>query len=77
MVDRRGNHDKNRGIRHLTNGELMDRNVKGLCFCCGDKFHPLQQCYERQMRLIVLGDQETVNKQGEVVALELEDDGIG
>lgn len=70
--DRRGNFERNKGVRHLSYGELMERKAKGLCFRCSDKFHPLHRC-SGQLRLIELSDNEMVNKQGEIVALEVED----
>lgn len=53
--------DKSRGIRHICYPELMERRAKGLCFRCGDKFHPLHQCSEKQLRLLMLDDNETLN----------------
>lgn len=41
-----------------------------MCFRCGDKFHPLHQCYEKQLRLLVLDESENINPEGEIVALE-------
>jgi len=35
---------QNRGTHHLPYSELMDRKAKGLCFRCGEWFHPLHQC---------------------------------
>lgn len=52
----------------------MDRKSRGLCFRCGEKFHPLHRCAERQLQLIVLGDHEMVNEHGEIIALEVEND---
>lgn len=49
----------------------MDQKSKGLCFRCGEKFHPLYQCKERQLRLLILGDDEKVNEEGEVIAVEV------
>ncbi|KAJ1387664.1 Aspartic peptidase, active site [Sesbania bispinosa] len=70
--EKRANVDRSRGLKHLTYQELMDRKSKGLCFHCGDKFHPLHQCPERQLRLLVLGDDESVNEEGEIVAIEMD-----
>lgn len=43
-VDQRGSFERNKGIRYLSYGELMDSKTKGLCLRCGDKFHPLHCC---------------------------------
>lgn len=49
----------------------MDRKSKGLCFCYGERFHPLHQCPERALKLIKMGD-DNEGEQGEVLALEVE-----
>ncbi|MCH84607.1 Ty3/gypsy retrotransposon protein, partial [Trifolium medium] len=73
--DRR-NHttDRWRGVR---NEEMEERRAKGLCFKCGGKFHPTQhKCPERAMRVLILGDGETVNEEGEIVAMEIEEEEV-
>jgi hypothetical protein len=70
---RRGNGDRNRGIKHLPYSELMDRKARGLCFRCGERYNPLHQCAEKQFRLVILSDDETVNDAGEVIAIELQE----
>lgn len=52
----------------------MDRKSRGQCFRCGEKYHPLHQCVDRQLRIVILGDDEQVNEEGEVVAIEVEED---
>ena len=70
---RRDNHgDRNRGVKHLPYSELMDRKARGLCFCCGEHYTPLHQCAEKQWRLVIMGDDEVVNDNGEVMAIELQ-----
>lgn len=71
-TERRGGFEKNRGVCHLSYGELLDRRAKGLCFRCGEKFSPTHRC-SGSLRLIVLSDDERVDEQGEIVALEVED----
>ncbi|WVZ04691.1 hypothetical protein V8G54_018037 [Vigna mungo] len=63
--------DRNRGTKHLPYSELMNRKAQGLCFRCGEKYHPLHRCTERQLRMVVLADDETVNEAGEVVVSEM------
>lgn len=53
--------------------ELMDRKAKGSCFRCGERFHPLHQCGEKQLRLVILGDDEKINEEGEVIAIEVQE----
>lgn len=72
-VDHCNLHDRNRGIRHLSYSELMERKSKGQCFCCSERYHPLHRCADRQLRLVILGDEERVNE-GEVVAIEVEEE---
>ncbi|KAJ9564989.1 hypothetical protein OSB04_000955 [Centaurea solstitialis] len=63
--------EKNRGVKHLPYAELMDRKTKGLCFRCGERYHPLHQCADRQLRMVILGDDEQLNEAGEVIAIEI------
>lgn len=52
---------------------MAERREKGLCFRCGGKYHPtLHKCPERAMRVLILGEGETLNEEGEIVALEVE-----
>lgn len=70
--DRRKNRgERNRGLKHLPYAELMEQRSKGLCFRCGEKYHPLYQCIEKQLRLEILGDDETINEEDEVIAIEI------
>lgn len=42
--DRTSNMVQSKGVRHLSYQELMEMKSKGLCFRCGEKYHPLHQC---------------------------------
>ncbi|XP_027936242.1 uncharacterized protein LOC114191269 [Vigna unguiculata] len=75
-ADRTPTTDRNRGTKHLPYSELMNRKAQGLCFRCGEKYHPLHQCAERQLRLVVLADDETINEEGEVIAIELREEEV-
>ncbi|KAJ9547857.1 hypothetical protein OSB04_020400 [Centaurea solstitialis] len=68
--DRKEN-EKNRGVKHLPYADLMDRKAKGLCFRCGERYHPLHQCAERQLRMLILGDDEQLDEAGEIIAMEV------
>ncbi|XP_058771346.1 uncharacterized protein LOC131644773 [Vicia villosa] len=60
-----------KGVRSLQNDEMAERRAKGLCFKCGGKFHPtLHKCPERSMRVLILGEGEGVNEEGEIVSIE-------
>lgn len=43
-------------LREIEDGLMWERKSKGLCFRCGEKFHPLDQCAEKQLRLVIWGD---------------------
>jgi hypothetical protein len=65
---RKDNHS--RGVRHIPFSEVQDRRSKGLCFRCNERWNSLHQCATKQLRLIILADDEGVNEDGEVVVLE-------
>ncbi|KAJ9541667.1 LOW QUALITY PROTEIN: hypothetical protein OSB04_028173 [Centaurea solstitialis] len=74
VAGERKENERNRGVKHLPYAELMDRKAKGLCFRCGERYHPLHQCSERQLRMLILGDDEKVDETGEIIAIELKDE---
>lgn len=65
---------KDRGLKHIPYAELLERKAKGLCFRCGEKYNPLHRCANTQLRLLVVGDDETITDGGEVAAAEEDDD---
>jgi hypothetical protein len=51
--------------------EMEERRAKGQCFKCGGKYHPtLHKCPEASLRIIILGERESINEEGEIVVLE-------
>ncbi|MCI50666.1 RNA-directed DNA polymerase (Reverse transcriptase), partial [Trifolium medium] len=57
--DRRFGGSRDRGFTRLSYQELMERKQKGLCFKCKGPFHPMHQCPERQLKVLVFdGDDE-------------------
>lgn len=68
--ERRSTRDKLCGVNHLSYHELMDRKAKGLCFRCGKKFHPLYQCPNRSLHVMILGDDEMVDDSGDLLAIK-------
>lgn len=46
-----------RGVRHLSYWELMHSKAQGLCFRCGERYHPLHQCTSCSLRLLVFNDE--------------------
>ncbi|WVZ21141.1 hypothetical protein V8G54_008463 [Vigna mungo] len=66
--------ERNRDTKHLPYSEVMNRKAQGLCFRCDEKYHPLHRCTERQLRMVVLADDETVNEVGEVITSEMREE---
>ncbi|XP_057429344.1 uncharacterized protein LOC130722592 [Lotus japonicus] len=64
---------RDKGVRHLPYQELLDRRQKGLCFKCGGKYHPLHQCPDKQIRIMLLEEGDDVGEAGELSA-ETEDE---
>ena len=66
---RRNERGQERGTRHLSYQELMDRRAKGLCFKCGQNYSPMHQCPEKELKLLVWEPKEE-GEQGEKVQEE-------
>lgn len=45
---------------------------EGQCFQCGEKCHPLHKCADRQLRVLILGDDEEASEESDMLALEVE-----
>lgn len=72
--DRRPGGDfRSRGEQHLSYSDMMDQKARGLCFRCGERFHPLHKCADRHLRVIILGDDEEMNEIGEASTVEGEE----
>lgn len=55
----------------MRNEEIAERRALGLCFRCGGKYHPtLHKCPEKSLRVLILGEGETINEDGEIITLE-------
>jgi hypothetical protein len=53
---------------------MVELRAKGLCYKCKGKWHPTQHKYhEGSLRLLILGDGETINEEGEIISLEVGD----
>ncbi|KAJ1441380.1 Aspartic peptidase domain superfamily [Sesbania bispinosa] len=59
-----------RGVRHLTTQEWEERRKKGLCFRCGMPYNPLHKCADPKVRVVLLGEDEMTNEEGEVLVAE-------
>ncbi|XP_057438197.1 transposon Tf2-1 polyprotein isoform X1 [Lotus japonicus] len=68
---RPGSSERWKGVRRFPVDEIAERRAKGLCFKCGGKYHPtLHKCPERSLRVLILGEGETIDDEGEIVMLE-------
>ncbi|MCH87096.1 retrotransposon gag protein, partial [Trifolium medium] len=72
--DRRRNTHRDRGYTQLSYNEVMERKQKGLCFKCGGAFHPMHQCPDRQLKVLLVDDGEEEEQGGNLLAVEVESD---
>ncbi|MCI06538.1 RNA-directed DNA polymerase (Reverse transcriptase), partial [Trifolium medium] len=63
---------RDRGFTHLPYQELMDRKQKGLCFKCGGPYHPMHQCPNKQLRVLIMEDEEDESEAG-IMAVEVDE----
>ncbi|KAJ0764722.1 putative nucleotidyltransferase, Ribonuclease H [Helianthus annuus] len=56
---------KDRGMRSLSRSEWEDRRKKGLCFRCGQQYGPAHKCPEGRLRVLLLGEDEYSDTDGE------------
>ncbi|GAU16304.1 hypothetical protein TSUD_299360 [Trifolium subterraneum] len=75
QYDRRRNNHRDRGFTQLSYNEIMERKQKGLCFRCGGAFHPMHQCPDRQLKVLLVDDEEGDEQGGKLLAVEVESDG--
>ncbi|KAK2419989.1 hypothetical protein QL285_030787 [Trifolium repens] len=72
---RAGPHD--RGFTRLTYNELMDLKKKGgLCFKCKQPFHPMHQCSEKHLRVMVVDDETNGGEEGDLLAVEIDEEEV-
>ncbi|XP_050906359.1 uncharacterized protein LOC127120018 [Lathyrus oleraceus] len=64
---------REKGFTHLSYQELMDRKKKGLCYKCGGPFHPLHQCPEKQLRVMIVDEEEGGDVDGNLLAVEVDE----
>ncbi|KAJ1416907.1 Retrotransposon gag domain [Sesbania bispinosa] len=69
-VSRKSGNNGSRGTHNLTTKEWEERRRKGLCFRCGQQFGPLHKCPDPRLRVMILGEDEEMNKEGKVVMME-------
>jgi hypothetical protein len=61
----------------LSYNELMERKQKGLCFKCGGPFHPMHQCPDKQLRVLIVEEEEDGGSEGKLLAVEVDDEEEG
>jgi hypothetical protein len=71
--DKRRNGPRDRGFTYLSYQELLERKQKGLCFKCGGAFHPMHQCPNKQLRVLVIEDEEEEGTEATIVDVEVDD----
>ncbi|XP_057452951.1 uncharacterized protein LOC130744819 [Lotus japonicus] len=64
---------RDRGFSHLTYPQLLERRQKGQCFKCGGPYHPLHQCPDKQLRVLIVEEGDEDSEEGKVLAMEVED----
>lgn len=48
--------------------------AKGLCFNCGQKYHPIMhKCPERTSCVLILGEGEILNEGREIISMEADE----
>ncbi|KAK7247608.1 hypothetical protein RIF29_42494 [Crotalaria pallida] len=69
------NQPRNRGAKHLPYQEYLKRREAGRCFRCGGQFGPGHRCPEKSLRITILAEDEMLNEEGEIVALQVHGEG--
>ncbi|MCH82511.1 retrotransposon gag protein [Trifolium medium] len=69
--DKKRSGPRDRGFTQLSYNELMERKQKGLCFKCGGAFHPMHQCPEKQLRVLVVDDEGDSEEEAKILAVEV------
>ncbi|XP_073035559.1 uncharacterized protein [Primulina eburnea] len=61
---------KNRDGRVVSHQEFLHRREKGLCFRCGEPYHPMHRCANKTLRVTILAEDEGEDGEWEQVELE-------
>ncbi|XP_057416557.1 uncharacterized protein LOC130711103 [Lotus japonicus] len=64
---------RDRDFSHLTYPQLLERRQKGQCFKCGGPYHPLHQCPDKQLRVLIVEEGDEDNEEGDVLAIEMDE----
>jgi predicted aspartyl protease len=71
--DRRRGGPRDRGFTRLTYNEIMERKKNGQCFKCKGPFHPMHQCPEKHLRVLIVDDEYKEDDEANMLAVEVED----
>ncbi|GAU49450.1 hypothetical protein TSUD_137940 [Trifolium subterraneum] len=72
--DKRRGTPRDKGFTHLSHSELMERKRKGLCFKCGGAYHPMHQCPDFQLRVLITEDEDEEGQEGKLLIVEVDED---
>lgn len=61
---------RGKGTRHLPYPEYVKRRDEGRCYHCGLAFGSGHRCPEKSLRVVILAEDEQINDEGEIVAME-------
>lgn len=64
---------RNRGTRTLPYAEFVKRRDEGKCYQCGLPFGTGHRCPEKNLRVIILAEDETVTDAGDIIRMETEE----
>ncbi|MCI35010.1 RNA-directed DNA polymerase (Reverse transcriptase), partial [Trifolium medium] len=64
---------RDKGFTHLPYHELVDRKKKGLCYKCGGPYHPLHQCPDKHLRVMIIDDDDGKSDEAKLLAVEVTD----
>ncbi|XP_058734110.1 uncharacterized protein LOC131605817 [Vicia villosa] len=73
QIDKKQIGPRDRGFKHLSYNEPMERKQKGLCFKCGGPFHPMHQCPDKQLRVLVVEDDGDEEEEAKLLAVEVDE----
>ncbi|MCH93830.1 retrotransposon gag protein, partial [Trifolium medium] len=74
QYDKRKHTPRDRGYTQLSYNEVMERKQKGLCFKCGGAYHPMHQCPDRQLKVLIVDEEEEGDYEGKLLAVEVEEE---
>ncbi|OIW20258.1 hypothetical protein TanjilG_07417 [Lupinus angustifolius] len=65
-----GGRSRGTGFKHLTAVEMKEKREKGLCFRCDEPFNRDHRCKNKQLRMLLMEEDEEESEEGSEVAME-------